>query len=123
MEFGSDIQAGKDYAQTAEGPGYDYLLSATIYWEPIRVVSRSWRGCTRTNTRLEQTSAVADDEIELLLEQLRDEIVTWRRYEWLVGYRPIRLAVEAARFIRRSMRGLTQRTKSVRVRRNAARNR
>lgn len=48
-----------------------------------------------------------DDEIELLLEQLRDEIATWRRrYEWLVGYRPIGLAVEAARFIRRSMRGL-----------------
>jgi glycosyltransferase involved in cell wall biosynthesis len=47
-----------------------------------------------------------DDEIELLLERLRDEIVTWRRrYEWLVGYRPIGLALEAARFVRRSMSG------------------
>jgi hypothetical protein len=26
IEFGNDIQAIKDYAQTAEGLGYDYLL-------------------------------------------------------------------------------------------------
>ena len=25
-EFGNDVQAIKDYAQTAEGLGYDYLL-------------------------------------------------------------------------------------------------
>jgi alkanesulfonate monooxygenase SsuD/methylene tetrahydromethanopterin reductase-like flavin-dependent oxidoreductase (luciferase family) len=26
IEFGNDVQAIKDYAQTAEGLGYDYLL-------------------------------------------------------------------------------------------------
>jgi glycosyltransferase involved in cell wall biosynthesis len=48
----------------------------------------------------------ADDELELLLERLKDEVGVWRRrYEWLVAYRPIGLAVDAARFLRRAVQG------------------
>jgi hypothetical protein len=47
----------------------------------------------------------ADDELELLLAQLRDEVGFWkRRYEWAVGYRPIGVAVEMLRSLRRSVR-------------------
>jgi len=47
----------------------------------------------------------ADDELELLLAQLRDEVGFWkRRYEWVVGYRPIGVALEMLRSLRRIVR-------------------
>lgn len=46
----------------------------------------------------------ADDELELLLARLKDEITLWRRrYEWVVGYRPIGLVIGAARRLRQAV--------------------
>ena len=42
-EFGNDIQAIKDYAQTAEALGYDYLVVYDHVLGRIRTGSRSLR--------------------------------------------------------------------------------